>query len=80
LKLFWDRENEKDALALIYWLCEDSTDRRIIDGRVEGLSFAAVARRLGVHPKTVRRRLLRIEVEFWRVRRGTSVHQVRRRA
>jgi len=67
LQVFW---NAADTLSLIYFLCNDTTDRIIVDLRLGGLSMPKVGQKLGIHPETVRRRLLRLEVEFWRVRRG----------
>ncbi len=70
LRVFWDQEAYDDTLALIYWCCGDRIDRHIIDKRIEGLAITAVARDLGVRWPEVKRRLLRIEVEFWRIRKS----------
>ena len=70
LRVFWDQEAYDDTLALIYWCCGDRIDRHIIDKRIEGLAITAVARDLGVRWPEVKRQLLRIEVEFWRIRKS----------
>ncbi len=68
-RLFYEAD-ERDTLRLVYWLCGDEVDRRIIDRRRQRMSFAAVARDLGLLPAEIRKRLLRIEVDFWRIRKS----------
>lgn len=77
---WWRIVNEWDedaALALIRLLCRDSTDDAIIDlrlaamdgeDRLIGQVAAEVAERLGLHRRTVRRRL-------WRIRQGFVSHR-----
>jgi hypothetical protein len=75
-RIFWDVEDAADTLTLILWCCENAVDLQIVKQRLHGLTIWAVARGLAITPQTVRKKLLRIETEFYRIRRRGMSYQV----